>query len=68
MTSAGGGKQYCYQCGRHKEGALLVDTVYGDQVAMKIYQCQDCRKRWASRHSPGQDSPSEHRPGSRARA
>ncbi|MFI8940907.1 hypothetical protein [Streptomyces syringium] len=53
MTSAGGGKQYCYQCGQHKEGALLVDTVYGDQVAKKIYQCRDCREQRASRRSPG---------------
>lgn len=53
MTSARVGKQYCYQCGKHEEDALLVDTVYGDQVAKKIYQCQDCRKRRASRRSPG---------------
>ncbi|MFI1253759.1 hypothetical protein ACH4U6_08155 [Streptomyces netropsis] len=45
--ASGTGRQFCYQCGKYKQGTLLVDTVYGDQVAMKIYQCQDCRKRRA---------------------
>lgn len=53
MTSAGGGKRYCYQCEKPREDAVLVDTVHGDQVSKKIYQCQDCRKRRASRRSPG---------------